>query len=132
MRRFLETLFRRKDIFFIPIILTPLIALVFLVLLGAQSQVTASLWVAPDPYATTTQPSGSSASSTTTPSQTEAQALTELLSTESFETKVLDTSGLAQRVQEGSWPVLNPAQQFSKAVGLDKVPLLGGLLRRLS
>ena len=126
MRRYLETLFRRKDIFLIPLIVTPLVALGFLAIRGGQFEVTAAIWVEPSPFLSET---GAGSGDDETPNEVEAQALNEWLLTGSFRDEVMERSGLAQRVNEGSWPRLNGAQQVSRSLGLDSVPLLGGLLR---
>jgi hypothetical protein len=126
VRRYLETLFRRRDIFFVPIIVTPLIALGVLALGGTQQEVRATLWVEPSPFFPVAE---TPATRELTANQREAQTLRQSLSTRSFRQAVLEESGLAERVRAGQWPRLSGVQQFSRSAGLDSVPLLSGVLR---
>ncbi|MEX2599774.1 MAG: hypothetical protein WD533_08990 [Dehalococcoidia bacterium] len=127
MRRFLETLFRRKEIVLVPLIVTPLVALGVLALNGAPAEVSTTLWVERSPYLEASGETSSDAQS----NEIEAQALGDWLTTASFRTEVLERSGVAPLVRSGDWPRLNGAQRFTRAIGLDSVPLVSSGLRAI-
>lgn len=127
MRRYLETLFRQKELFLIPALAVPLVALLAVALAGPRYDVTASIWVAPSPFS---GPSGSSRSAPPS-NELEAQALREWLKTESFRREVMDRVGLSSAIQQGRWPVPSQLQLFMRDTGLGSLPLVGAALRAM-
>ena len=101
MRRYVTTLFRLKELFLIPIITVPAIALIVTFYTGREYRVQAKIWVDPSGFLSAT----SSSSGQRTPSMLEAGTLTEWMSTESFRTEVINRSGLQDAIDEGLWPV---------------------------
>jgi len=128
LRRYLETLFRHKVLFFIPVIVIPIIALLFFLYSGKEYAVQASMWVEPSPFSVTDPLT----SSRMTPNQIEGQAMQEWLATNSFRKEVMDQVGLTAAVQRGAWPVPSRLEENISQTGLDNVPVLRSLLRALN
>jgi uncharacterized protein involved in exopolysaccharide biosynthesis len=104
LRRYVATLFRLKELFLIPIITVPAIALIVTFYTGREYKVEAKVWVDPSDLLTT-QVLSSSSSARVTPATLEASTLTDWLSTEAFRQEVIDRAGLGQAIEEGLWPV---------------------------
>ena len=103
MQRYIETLFRRKDLFLIPIIFIPLVTLMVSLVTGREFVVNATVWVEPNSFLT--QQSGSSR---TSPNERQAIAISDRLRTVSFRREIMDRSGLTDAVIEGTWPKTKP------------------------
>lgn len=120
MRRYVATLFRLKELFLIPIITVPAIALIVTFYTGREYRVEAKIWV--DPVGLT--PGEDRTSDRVTPSTVEANTLTEWLSTESFRAEVINRSGLSDAINQGLWPV--PSDLGEQVAG---VPVVRSLAR---
>jgi uncharacterized protein involved in exopolysaccharide biosynthesis len=115
LRRYVTTLFRLKELFLIPIITVPAIALIVTFYTGREYRVQAKIWVDPSGFLTST----TSGSGQRTPSVIEAGTLTEWMSTESFRTEIIKRSGLQDAIDEGLWPV--PAKLGEQVAGIPVV-----------
>ncbi len=120
LRRYVATLFRLKELFLIPIITVPAIALIVTFYTGREFRVEAKIWVDPVNFL----PSDSRTSDRVTPSGAEAATLTEWLSTESFRAEVIQRSGLADAIDQGLWPV--PSELGEQ---VSTIPLVRGVAR---
>lgn len=98
MKRYLETLFRHKILFLIPVIVIPVVTITVTFLSGKESQVTALVWIEPDNILE------SLGARSRTANELEAQAINERLSTEAFRTEIRDRSGLTEATLKGEWP----------------------------
>lgn len=116
MRRYLETLFRHKNLFLIPVLTVPIIALLVFLYAGKQYEVQASIWVEPSPIADPLT------SSRRNPNEIEGQAMKEWLATESFRKEVMDRVGLTDAIQRGAWPVASRLQEKVTESGFDRLP----------
>lgn len=110
MKRYLETLFRFREVFLIPVLTIPIIALVAMAYTGKQYEVVSSIWVQPSPFLDPL------IRSRTTPSEIEAQALREWLATKAFRKEIMDRVGLTDAIRRGEWPA--PSQLKVKIPGL--------------
>jgi uncharacterized protein involved in exopolysaccharide biosynthesis len=125
LRRYLETLFRLKELFLIPIIAVPVIAVLALASMGRQYEIKASVWVEPSPLLDPV------ALSRTPPNQLEAQALKERLETESFRKEIMDKVGLTDAILQGQWPVSSKLGNLVEDAGLARVVGLRTILKQL-
>ena len=107
MQRYIETLFRRKDLFLIPIIFIPLVTLMVSLITGREFVVNATVWVEPNSFLT--QQSGSSRIK---PNERQAIAIADRLRTVSFRSEIMERSGLTKAVIEGTWPTSTREQQL--------------------
>ncbi|MBI4202811.1 MAG: hypothetical protein HY532_06860 [Chloroflexi bacterium] len=123
MRRYLETLFRARELLLVPILVVPIIALMFMFLAGRQHQSDALIWVQPSPL------HDPFSESRTRPSDLEAQTLRGWLLTESFRLQVLERVGLLQLIEEGAWPVPSPLERQLNALGVTRIPGVRDMLR---
>jgi uncharacterized protein involved in exopolysaccharide biosynthesis len=122
LRRYLETLFRHKSLFLIPVLAIPLVALITFLYTGDSYRVASSVWVEPsaiDDVATRGD---------VPPSEFESRALNEWLATEAFRREVMDKVGLTAAIERREWPVATPLQAQIQDMGLDNVPGLNSLL----
>lgn len=120
MRRYVATLFRLKELFLIPIITVPAIALIVTFYTGREFEVQAKIWVDPVGFLQAED----QIPDRVTPSSIEANRLTEWLSTESFRAEVIERSGLADAIDQGLWPV--PSDLGEQVSG---VPVVRSLAR---
>ncbi len=121
MRRYLETLFRFKELFVVPVILLPVLAFLLTFYVGKQYKVEAAIWVDPSQLL-----AESLAFSRIAPSEREAQALREWLDTEAFRQEVIDSIGLSRAIEEGQWPVVTDLQ-----VWMSRTPVVRSFYWRL-
>lgn len=127
MRRYLETLFRYKLLFLIPVIIIPVIALLAAFYGAREYQVEASLWVEPVPFL---QPGALSGGTTKLAvNAPQAAAMQEQLSTEAFRRDMMDRTGLTLAIQGGKWPVPTKAQKQVRELGLTQVPGVRSVLK---
>lgn len=123
MRRYVATLFRLKELFLIPIITVPAIALIITFYTGREYMVESRIWVDPSGYLQETT-GGSGAN--VTPSGSETRTLSERLSTESFRAEVIRRAGLADAIDQGLWPV--PSELGTQVAG---IPVVRGIARAM-
>lgn len=123
MRRYLETLFRHKSLFLIPVLAVPFIALVAFLYAGKEYVVQASMWVEPSPIADPLT------SSRRNPNEIESQAMKEWLATDSFRKEVMERVGLTEAIQRGEWPVPTRLQEEVRESGLDQLPGVRSVLK---
>ena len=123
MRRYVATLFRLKELFLIPLITVPAIALIVTYYTGREYVVETKVWVDPSLLLNL---NASSSTVRVTPSQAEATTLQERMSTEAFRLEVIRRSGLEQAIQEGLWPV--PSKLGEQVAG---VPVVSSIARAM-
>lgn len=98
MERYLETIFRHKLLFLVPIILVPLVTIGVTLYAGSSAVIRASVWVEP------TRVLEVNGVPRVSPNEGEAKAMSERLKTEAFRQKILDRTGLTATIQAGDWP----------------------------
>ncbi|MCI0438038.1 MAG: hypothetical protein L0177_02780 [Chloroflexi bacterium] len=98
MQQYLETLFRRRNLFLAPVIVIPLLALVVTFYTGRAYTLRAVVWVEQ------TQIVGEGDSSRVAPNLVEARRINDRLRTESFTLKIMQRSGLVEAIEAGRWP----------------------------
>lgn len=123
MRRYLETLFLHKRLFFVPLLAVTLIALLTTIYAGKQYKVSASIWVEPSPLLDPIEKSRG------TPSELASQSLRERIATESFRKQVMDQAGLTEVIQKGQWPVPSRLAQQIESVPMARLPVVRTLLK---
>ncbi len=115
MRRYLELLFSHKSLFLVPLIATPVIALIATYYAGRDYEVSATAWVQLNPYLSSAGTGATTPRSGTpvqTPNQVEAQSLREWLQTESFRREAMERVGLMEAIRLGHWPVPTPFERL--------------------
>ena len=117
MRRYLETLFRYRKLFLIPVLAIPIVAIVTTLYAGRQYTVSASVWVAPSPAV-----EAASRTTKVLANQLEAQAIRERLGTETFRREVMERISLTAAIMQGQWPVPTRLQASMRATGLSQLP----------
>ncbi len=120
MRRYVENLFRFKELFLIPLITIPIIALAVAFYLGQNKVISSTIWVEP----VETLDLGTTLRET--PTETEAKALQERLTTRAFREEVMERVGLTAAIQQGQWP---KPSRFQSQIG--SVPVLRDIARVL-
>lgn len=125
MDRYLETLFRRKELFLIPLIIVPLMALVLFFGRGPQHTVKTSVWV---DWNITVDPV---ASSRVNPNDLQSQGIRDWLATEGFRQEVMDKIGLTAAISQRQWPVPTPIQRATNKVGLGNIVGIGSFLQSI-
>lgn len=125
MRRYVATLFRLKELFLIPIITVPAIALIVTFYTGREYKVESKIWVDPSELLAT-QLLTNSSTARVTPATLEAATLTDWLSTEAFRQEVVDRAGLTEAIEEGLWPV--PSQLGEQVAD---IPVVRGVARTM-
>ncbi len=122
MRRYLETLFRHKLLFLLPVVAVPLVAVVVTLYSARKYEVRATVWIE---SASVLDGSARSASRGA-PNEVEAEAITDRLVTESFRQEVMDRVGLTAAIQSGEWPT--PSKLQTQLAG---IPVLAKAARVL-
>ncbi len=122
MRRYLETAFRYKEIFLVPVILIPALAILIVAYTGREYKLEARVWVDPSRLLEDL----SIGSSRSSPSAVEGKAMQEWLTTDAFRAEVVQRSGLGAAVDDGKWPV--PSTLGKQ---LAKVPVVRSVARRM-
>lgn len=108
MRRYLETLFRYRLLFFTPLVLVPIITVGVSLYLANQTIIRAAVWVEPSEIL--------NAKGTIIgvrnqlPNESEALAIAQRLKTETFRREVMDRVGLTAAISAREWPRSSPAK----------------------
>jgi uncharacterized protein involved in exopolysaccharide biosynthesis len=123
LRRYLETLFRHKSLFLIPVLAIPLVAMITFLYTGDSYRVASSVWVEPSPI------DDPVTRGSIPPSEFESRALNEWLATEAFRKEVMDRVGLTAAIERREWPVATALQSQVRDIGLGNVPGLSMLLK---
>lgn len=98
MRPYVETVFRRPLLFFVPAALIPILVAVTAFLTGGRYEVIATVWAQVPPLL------GTATGAVKPPAEIEAQSFNERLATESFRAGILTKAGLEDKVAAGDWP----------------------------
>src|SRR5665811_1287160 len=131
MWRFIQTLFRRKEVFLLPVLIVPVLAVLFLALAAPQYKAEAVAWVESSTQWGDTGSSPGSSSSGPTPNEREAQRLAEWLSTDSFRMELLERAGLIEQAERGAWPPRTPLQNLVEDAGLTRLMGVRSVLKAL-
>ena len=123
MQRYLETLFRHKALFLIPLIAIPALTTLTAFYTARHYTVSASAW---SQYTIILPDDGSSRR--VAPNVTEAQVIRDRLKTDSNASEVMDRVGLADAIRAGEWPEptrlqrmlerFDPLRALAKPLGL--------------
>jgi len=125
MNRYFETFLRRKEVFLIPIIIVPIMALVLFFGRGPQYAVKTSIWV---DWAKTVDPVSSSK---VNPNTLQAQGMKDWLATEDFKQELMDRVGLTGAISQGQWPVPSPIQRATGQFGMGRIVGIGSILKSM-
>ncbi len=118
MRRYLETLFRHKLLFLLPLVAVPLVTVVITLYSARKYEVLATIWI----ESANVLEDGARSASRGTPNEVEAESITDRLVTESFRQQVMDRVGLTAAIQAGEWPAPSKLQaQLASIPVLSKV-----------
>ena len=115
MQRYLETLFRRKALFLIPVIVIPALALVITSYTQRRYSVQALVWVEQGQILQSVGLPGAGSGA----NEVVAQALSDRLKTVAFLQQIMGRSGLTAAILAGEWP--EPSQLQRQ---LNSVPIL--------
>lgn len=102
MQRYFETLFRRKELLIIPLLIVPIITMAMTVVTGRQYEVIAAVWVEPGTILSAAPTPGVGR---VRPNEEVIQSLTDRMKTENVRISVMERSGLSQMVANREWPV---------------------------
>jgi uncharacterized protein involved in exopolysaccharide biosynthesis len=127
MNRYLDTLFRNKQVFLIPLVATPLMALLVMLYLGTAYQVEALIWAQPSQLFDPMRDERSSLAA----NERESQAIQEWLETEAFRKEVMDQVGLTAAIMGGQWPAPSRMSLEAQRLGLTQIWGLRQALRPL-
>jgi uncharacterized protein involved in exopolysaccharide biosynthesis len=102
LQRYFETLFRRKELLIIPLLIVPIITMAMTVVTGRQYEVIAAVWVEPGTILSAAPTPGVGR---VRPNEEVIQSLTDRMKTENVRISVMERSGLSQMVANREWPV---------------------------
>lgn len=117
----METIFRHKLLFLIPMILVPLVTVGITLYAGGNTVIRASVWIEP------THVLENSGVLRISPNKGEGEAINERLKTEAFRQEVLDRTGLTTAIQEGDWP--RPSRLQKQLSGNPVLRIVARILR---